>query len=156
VLVVIDPRDLVRHDPLYMYQYHLGLLVGANHGSIPCLYLREPMLNHVNSRYLKVEETRLARDLASALFQECRSGGHLPFCIVGPLHRPWFCCLMCLRGCSTSLAFCLYPRRYMLAVGSYCHAHGQRFPSVVRHQDPYLAFTWPILLSTMRYINLFL
>jgi hypothetical protein len=96
------------------------------------------VFNHVNFRFLTVEETRLARDLASALFQECRLGGHLPFCIVGPSHRPWFCCPRCLRGCSTSLAFRLYPRRYRSAVRSYCQAHRQRFPLVVRHQEPKL------------------
>jgi hypothetical protein len=90
VLVMIDPHDLGHHDPLYRYQYHLGLLVGGNLESIPCLYLPEPVFNPMNLRYLTVEETRLARDLASALFQECRLGGHLPFCIVGPSHHPWF------------------------------------------------------------------
>jgi hypothetical protein len=149
-LFIIDPHGLGHHDPLYRYQYHLGLLVGGNLESIPCLYLPEPVFNPVNLRYLTVEETRLARDLASALFQECRLGGHLPFCIVGPSHRPWFCCPRCLRGCSTSLAFRLYPSRYRLAVRSYCQAHRQRFPLVVRHQDPNLAFAWPILLSTRR------
>jgi hypothetical protein len=71
VFVIIDPHDLGHHNPLYMYQHHLGLLVGGNLESILCLYLLEPVFNHVNMRYLTVEETRLARDIASALFQEC-------------------------------------------------------------------------------------
>jgi hypothetical protein len=111
VLVIIDPNDLGHHDPLYRYQCHLCLLVGGDLESIPCPYLNELVFNPVNLRYLTVEETRLARGLASTLFQECRLGGHLPFCIVGPSHRPCFSCPVCLGGCSTSLAFCLYPNR---------------------------------------------